>query len=380
MKKYSVGEIPLSSHFSQPLYLDKKFVLAAPEMPFDKSLAGVLSEWGFGEVFSEGEHFSRPGQGAAPLQGQQQDAPPGAAGRGGEGDGLDAARKLYATFEKYVRAVFDRFTARNNLDFSLIVGNFKLLLDSIRKDYRQILRIAPSSVKDEDYLVFHTMDATIVSVIIGDAMKFSDQWIMELSIAALLHEIGMLRLPPGSYLGKRPLTAEEKKLIYIHPIIAHNFLKSFEFPLAVSRAVLEHHERENGTGYPKQKTAENIHVYSKIVAVACSYTAISADRPHKEAVDSHTGMLELLKNTGKQYNEKVVRALVSSLSVYPIGLRVVLSDGRTGQVVDSTPKKPNYPVVLVQGERNPDGSPMILKTSEDGVMIVRALSRKEIRG
>jgi HD-GYP domain-containing protein (c-di-GMP phosphodiesterase class II) len=190
----------------------------------------------------------------------------------------------------------------------------------------------------------------------------------------------MLRLPPESYLGKRELTAEEKKLIYIHPIIGYNFLKSFDFPPAVSRAVLEHHERENGTGYPKQKTAENIHLYSKIIAVACSYAAISATRPHREAVDSHTGMMELLKNDGRKYNEKVIRALVSSLSVFPIGLHVMLSDGKKGQVVDINPKKPYYPIVQILGQTNLDGTIVTLKTSEDGVSVVRALSPKEVEG
>jgi len=379
MNNFKAKEIPLPSYFSKPLYLDRKFVLTAPEVPFGKTLAGLLAEWDFADVFSEGE----PAKYSAPqseIKGGDSEMAALASSMPDAGK-LQTAQKLYASFEKYVRALFDRFSTKNHLDFSFLVSNFKVLLDAIRKDYRFILQIQPQSEgRDEDYLVFHTMNTTIVAIVIGDSMKLSDQWLMELGIAALLHEIGMLRLPPESYLGKRPLTAEEKKLIYIHPIIGHNFLKSFEFPIAVSRAVLEHHERENGTGYPKQKTAEGIHLYSKIIAVACSYAAISAARPHREAVDSHTGMMELLKNQGKQYNEKVIRALVSSLSVFPIGLRVMLSNGKKGQVVDINPKKPYYPVVQILDAQNPDGSAVTLKTSEEGVSIVRALSPKEAEG
>ncbi|MCL2191597.1 MAG: HD-GYP domain-containing protein [Treponema sp.] len=379
MNNFKVKEIPLPSHFSKAAYLDKKFVIAAPEISFNKSLVALLSEWDFTDVYSEGEPSK---QSPPPIEVKASQPDPAAVSSHlPDMDRLSSAKRFHISFEKYVRALFDRFSTRNHLDFSFLVGNFKVILDAIRKDYRLILQIQPQTIaKDDDYLVYHTMSTAVIAIVIGDAMKFSDQWLMELGIAALLHEIGMLRLPPESYLGKRELTQEERKLIYIHPIIGYNFLKSFDFPPAVSRAVLEHHERENGSGYPKQKTSENIHLYSKIIAVACSYSAISAARPHREAVDSHTGMMELLKNEGKQYNEKVIRALVSSLSVFPIGLYVMLSDGRKGQVVDINPKKPYYPVVQILGETNLDGTVRILKTSEDGVSVVRALSPKEVEG
>ncbi|MCL2600003.1 MAG: HD-GYP domain-containing protein [Treponema sp.] len=378
MNSYEVKAIPVPSHFSKPVYLDDKFVIAAPETTFGKALMGILTEWEFAELFSDGEPTKKYSP-SEEVQGSEAEAAP--AGPGGPGtDSLANAQRFYASFEKYVRTLFDRFSTRNTLDFSFLVGNFKVIQEAIRKDYRAMLQVQPHTTKDEDYLVFHTMHTTIIAIVIGDAMQFSEQWLMELGIASLLHEIGMLRLPPESYLGKRPLTQEERKLIYIHPIIGYNFLKSFEFPPAISRAVLEHHERENGTGYPKQKAGENIHMYSKIIAVACSYAAISADRPHREAQDSHSGMLELLKNQGRQYSDKVVRALVSALSVFPIGLFVMLSDGGRGQVVDINPKKPYFPVVQVLGEQNPDGTPKILKTSEDGISIVRALTPKEAEG
>ena len=379
MKCFEVKSIPTSSHFSSPVYMNvgDSFVVAAPEMPFNKALVSVLTEWDFIEVFSDGKPEKKYSAPKVETKASNVEIVTAASAMPGA-DNLLGAQKFYVSFEKYVRTLFDRFTSRNNLDFSLLVGNFKVILDAIRKDYRSILQMQPhSTAKDEDYLVFHTMNTTIIAVVIGHTMQFSDQWLMEVGISALLHEVGMLRLPPESYLGKRPLTPEEKKLIYIHPIIGHNFLKSFDFPPAVSRGVLEHHERENGTGYPKQKTGDNIHLYSKIVAVACSYAAISAARPHREAMDSHSGMMELLKNEGKQYNEKVVHALVSALSVFPIGLHVMLSDGNKGQVIDINPKKPYYPVVQILGEQNPDGTAKILKTSEEGISIVRALSPKE---
>jgi HD-GYP domain-containing protein (c-di-GMP phosphodiesterase class II) len=167
-------------------------------------------------------------------------------------------------------------------------------------------------------------------------------------------------------------------MIYAHPIMGYNTLKSCGFPLAVSIPALEHHERENGSGYPRRLTADKISLYSKIIAVACSYDAISSYRPHREARDGYTGMLELLKNEGKQYDDTIIRALVYSLSIYPIGLYVMLSNGKKGQVVDVNPEKPRFPIVQIFGEFNPDGKNKTIETSPEEVQISRPLTREEI--
>jgi len=148
----------------------------------------------------------------------------------------------------------------------------------------------------------------------------------------------------------------------------------------VTLAALEHHERENGSGYPRKLTGDKISLYAKIIAVACSYEALSTKRPYKEAKDGYTGMLELLKNEGKKYDDVVVRALVYSLSLYPIGLYVLLSDGNKGQVVDADAERPQFPVVQVLGELTPDGKDRVVPTSKEGLHIVRPLRREEVEG
>jgi len=155
-------------------------------------------------------------------------------------------------------------------------------------------------------------------------------------------------------------------------------LKSFDFPLAICLAALEHHERENATGYPRRLTSDKISLYSKIIAVACSYEALSSKRPHKEAKDGYTGMLELLKNEGKQYDDTIVRALVLSLSIYPIGLYVLLSNGKKGQVVDINPENPRFPIVQIFGEVTPDGKVKTMQTKANVLTIVRPLNKTEI--
>ncbi|MCL1836337.1 MAG: HD-GYP domain-containing protein [Treponema sp.] len=377
MNSYPVEGIPPSSYFSRAVYLDPHFVIAAPEMPFTASLAKILCEWDFNEVFSDGE----PRDNYVPNDVYiSQGSSIGDRSTIGDLDKLQQAERFYARFQRYTESLFDKAERDEGLSLNSIAENIKNACDFVREYHRYLMRaqrhIEP--VRDEDYLVSHTVRSTIITIIIGIYLKLPTHRLIELGTAALLHDIGMIKLPEESYLNSKSLSEHEKKQIYAHPVLAYNILKAHDFPLTVSVAVLEHHERENGTGYPQQLRGEKISLYAKIIGVACSYEAISAKRLHREARSGHSGMLELLKNEGKKYDDTIVRALVYSLSIYPIGLYVMLSSGRKGQVVDVNPENPRFPIVQVFGELMPDGKNRIMQTAPDGLSIVRPLNREEI--
>jgi HD-GYP domain-containing protein (c-di-GMP phosphodiesterase class II) len=382
MKHYILKEIPPESYFSRAVYLDPQFVLAAPEMAFSRDLVKALTDWEYREVFSDGEPREEYAHEAAGAMEEGDLAETASMGAASDGDKLKRAEEFYASFQKYVENLFTQVATRNELVFKSVAEKIKVACDIVREDRRFLMRVQKNTepAADQNYLASHAVRSTIIAIIIGTYLKLPVHRLIELGVAALLHEIGMIKLPPQVYLSKRPLNPQEKKAILTHPVLSFNLLKSFDFPLVISLAALEHHERENGTGYPQKLTGDKISLYAKIIAVACSYEALSTKRPHKEAKDGYTGMLELLKNEGKQYDETVVRALVFSLSIYPIGLYVLLSNGKKGQVVDINPENPRYPIVQVFGDLTPDGKNKTLETSPAGVSIVRPVTREEIGG
>jgi HD-GYP domain-containing protein (c-di-GMP phosphodiesterase class II) len=375
VKKYAAGEIEAGKFFSKTLYVDSQFVLAAPEMPVTGEMLKALQEWGFGELYSAGvpvENYAGHDSGT--------DISAAEAAVGGDADELRNAVEFYAAFQKYVENLYTQVAVKNELDFNSVAEKIKAVCEIVREDRRFILRVMKNTASppNGNYLASHAVKSTIIAIVIGAYLKLPSHRLIELGVAAILHEIGMIKLPPQIYLSKRVLQPQERKAILTHPVLSYNLLKSFDFPKNVSVAALEHHERENGSGYPQQLTGDRISLYAKIIAVACSYEALSSQRPHKEAKDGYTGMLELLKNEGKQYDETVVRALVYSISIYPIGLYVLLSTGRKGQVVDVNPENPRYPIVQIFGELTPDGKNKVIETSPEGIAIERPLTREEM--
>ena len=194
----------------------------------------------------------------------------------------------------------------------------------------------------------------------------------------MLHEIGMLQLPPQYYLADKTLTGVEKKAILAHPIYSYNILKKANFPPSICLGVLDHHEREDGSGYPRHLPGNELSLYSKIIAVACSYEAITAPRHYKDAQGSYEAMVEILKNSRKIYNETIIRALLSAVSLFPIGSYVYLSDGRIGQVVDANQENPKNPIVQVLNDPTTiEDKEEIITTSDTGIHIVRPLNKEE---
>jgi HD-GYP domain-containing protein (c-di-GMP phosphodiesterase class II) len=176
--------------------------------------------------------------------------------------------------------------------------------------------------------------------------------------------------------GKR-LSAPERAKLATHPIIGFNIVKENDFPLAVQLGVLEHHERENGTGYPRKLTGNKISLYAKIIAVACSFEAITAPRMFKEARSTYDAMIEVLKNEGKQFDDTVIKALLYSLSLFPIGAYVYLQNGKIAQVTDVNPTDPRNPVVQILGETDETGGPKTVQTDNGTMRIVRVLNKSE---
>ena len=393
MKKYLVSEITPDSFFTKPVYLDKSFVITTPEMPFSETYMKFLDNWNIKEVYSAGEpldHYAPDeGQSTPAIQSSQKEAEtdlglPAALSADtileDDTEKIQEAEIFYKSLEDYTKILLLTISVRNEMNFTAVAEYIKSVVPYVRDNYRFLMRIqkGPEPVDSKSYIISHCARTAIIAITIGNQLKFPVHRLIELGISALLHELGMLQLPAEAHMPKRLLSTPERKLLKTHPILGYNKLKLLGVPMVICSAVLEHQERENGTGYPRQLAGEKISLYAKILAVASSYEALTSKRPHRGAKSSYTAILELLKNEGKRYDDSVIQALVFSVSIYPIGLYVMLSNGEKGQVVDVDVENPKYPIVHVFSDLTPGGKMMVVQTSPDDVHIVRPLTQQEM--
>ena len=294
---------------------------------------------------------------------------------------LENVTTAYNDFLQYTQEVFNRYVTHKELKVGSISEAIKLLVDFIKTNKKYILKIQPSETHklDKNFLTGHCLRTTIFSIVIALQINMPPAKIIELGVAALIHEIGQIKLPPQLYLTDKPLSPQARNLLATHTVLGYNIVKDAEFPLPIQVALLEHHERENGQGYPRHLPGAKITAYGKILGVACSYEAITSPRHYKPARTLYEATLEMLTNRNKLYDDIVIRALVQAVSLFPIGTFVYLANGKIGQVSESNPAAPRMPIVELVGEKNELGNPKQIITDGDKNKIVRVLNKEEVR-
>ena len=291
---------------------------------------------------------------------------------------LVTVQKVYNEYMNYINSVYTHYATHKQISMEELSDTVKDLCVFIKENKRYVLRIMPSAeARSKNFLVIHSMRSTVLAITIGLELHIPLSKLIELGVTCILHEIGMIRLPPQLYMTDKPLTSIERAHISTHPLIGFNIIKSLNFPLSIQLGVLEHHEKENGTGYPRKLSGDKISTYAKIISVACSFEAITAPRQYKAERTTFDAMVEMLKNENNQYNGIVIKALLYSLSLFPIGAYVYLKNGKIGIVTDVNPNNPKNPIIQLINEKEADGSPKTIQTDDLENKIIRVLNKKE---
>ena len=380
--------------FNGDLQLDKNFILLPAKAVVSDDLIKVLTDWNFTEFqcseevpdFSSSQEKKQDSKASSESKvSTVKDSVKQALAKAKTSEWISTERSkmnsvqtVYNEYMNYINSVYTHYATHKKIDFQELSDTVKDLCVFIKDNKRYVLRITPSAeARSKNFLVIHSMRSTVLAITVGLELHMALSKLIELGISCILHEIGMLRLPPQLYMTDRPLTAAEKAQIMTHPHTGFNILKDLEFPLSILLGVLEHHEKENGLGSPRHLPGNKITTYAKIISVACSFEAITAPREYKSERTTFDAMVEMLKNPNGQYDSTVIKALLYSLSLYPIGAYVCLQNGKIGIVTDVSPNNPKNPIVQLANERNEDGTVKAIQTDDNQNRIVRVLSKEE---
>ncbi len=377
MNNIKTVSLKMGMYFESPVFLDEGYVLLTPETPVTEMLIKNLKTWGFTDLYTEGSPEGReaPDKGAASSSTNLDQNIK-------EKEGLSRARKFYLELAEFTQKSMDRFKSDNILNLNSITEEVKKAITLIREDDKYVLRfqeIVPPV--GEDYLASHSVKSTILALAIGDKMKLPNHKLIELGIATLLHEIGMLQIPSKIYQKDGALTDAEKKVINAHTVLGFRALREFSLPRDILLGILEHHERNDGSGYPQNLQAGRISLFGKIIAVACSYDAQISNRPFRNSRDAHTSLTGMLREMRSHYDEDVMKALLALLSIYPLGSYVILSNGYTGIVTETNDQDFRFPTVKILVDKNKTAlnDQPVVKTGEGSELkIVSVLNQKEV--
>lgn len=356
MKSISVDSVRPLLYPDGVLFLDEDYILCSPDIPVNENLLKRLKEWNFKTILID--ESVKPNITSLPQNLS-------------EGDVTDVfledetkdlkdkkkAQELYVGFLEKLQQSFDDFTKKNALSIDDIANQAKAIYNALKDYYRFLLQITVLDRNGFPYLTCHSVNTAILSIAISENMKIPPHRIIEIGMAGLLHEIGMLHQTYAKIQTlERSLTPEEIKTLKAHPVLSYKILKEKGFPANTYLGVLGHHERENGTGYPQGLKAENISSTAKIINAVSVYDALVSSRSFRPAMDGYNAMLELVKEMGKLYHEQVVRQMIAVIGLIPLGTVLEVKNGAYAQVYSLVPEAPKKPQIKVL--TSPDKKPL----------------------
>lgn len=398
----NINDLKPDLTFKGDLLIDESFIILPVAVPVTEELTKALNEWNFSEFICSAE-MSLGGDMGLPIQTfsesdkQKEEIAKIQAEEkvknslkhaleqanskkfsNTERSRMDSVQAVYNEYVNYINSLYTEYATTKKINYQELSDTVKDLCIFIKDNKRYVLRIMPTAEqRSKNFLVIHSMRSAVLAITLGLELHIAISKLIELGITTILHEIGMLRLPPQLYMTDRRLSAAERAQISTHPLLGCAILKELDFPLSIQLGVLEHHEKENGKGYPQHLTSAKISNYAKIIAVACSFEAITAPRQYKTERTTFDAMIEMLKNENQQYNPTVIKALLYSLSLFPIGAFVYLQNGKIAIVSDVSPNNPKNPIVQLVNETEADGSPKTVQTDGSVNKIVRVLTKEE---
>lgn len=191
----------------------------------------------------------------------------------------------------------------------------------------------------DNYTYAHSVNVCILSVLTGRTLGMNLFDLRDLAVGAILHDLGKVYIEPNVLNKPGKLTPEEFVMMKEHTRYGFDALRNkVNLSLLSAHVAFQHHEREDGSGYPRGLHAPEIHRFAKVVAVADSYDAMTTARVYKEAMMNHVAIEELLNHSDK-YHSGVVNSFCKVVAVYPIGSVLRLNTRENVVVINVTKKE-----------------------------------------
>jgi putative nucleotidyltransferase with HDIG domain len=157
----------------------------------------------------------------------------------------------------------------------------------------------------------HQIEVALLAKAIAQEMSADNEFISCIFLAAQIHDVGKIMIPPEILTVPGKLNNMQQTVIKMHPQTGYSILKPIDFPWDIAQVIYQHHERLNGTGYPQGLPGEQIRLESKILAVADVVQAMVSKRSYHTPVSVEKAIEELEANKGKLYDSDVVNTYVS---------------------------------------------------------------------
>ncbi|WP_018692746.1 HD-GYP domain-containing protein [Algicola sagamiensis] len=233
-------------------------------------------------------------------------------------------------------------------DLPIDVGSFidigGNMVNSVFRNHDALSFMTRIRSKDE-YLLEHSINVAILMAIFGKFLEMDKQTILSITIGALLHDIGKIKVPDEILNKPGKLTEEEFCEMKMHVVHGRNALLEHDVDELTLEVAAFHHEKLDGTGYPHALDADELSIYARMIAICDVYDALTGDRCYKDGMPPVAALKILRKDSGPHFDTDLVNKFINCMGVHPVGSLVKLKSDKIGLVMESNKAEPLRPIV-----------------------------------
>lgn len=257
------------------------------------------------------------------------------------------AARICAKSKQAVVSMFQEARMGKAVDAKDCAPLVEEISNSIARNPGALISLARLKTAD-DYTYMHSVAVCALMIALARQLGLDDEQTRQAGLAGLLHDLGKAWVPNAILNKPGKLTDEEFAEIKKHPSHGHAaLLQGSGVPEMALDVCLHHHEKTDGSGYPKGLKANEISLFAKMGAVCDVYDAITSNRPYKAGWDPAESLRKMAEWSKGHFDEAVFQAFVKSLGIYPTGSLVLLASGRIGVVTEQSEKSLLAPRVKV---------------------------------
>ena len=193
-----------------------------------------------------------------------------------------------------------------------------------------------------------SVNIAILSIIIATHLELPRHRVLQIATGALLHDIGMLKVP-DSIIGKEgALDETETQLMRSHTFYGYKMIvNELLYADEVGKAAVQHHERWDGDGYPGRLSGQNIDIGARVISVADAFEAMVSPKAYRDSMVGYQAMRNLLSDNARRFDPDIIKAMIQSMGIYPIGSIVLMNNSSIARVIESNREAPLRPVIRI---------------------------------
>ena len=265
---------------------------------------------------------------------------------------ISTAKTIHSKASALVKSSMDEILLGNAVNEEAIKKNVTNTVESIVRNPDAMMWLTRLASKDS-YLAQHSVNCCILAVTFGRAIGMPREELIKLATSALMHDIGMLQIPIEIINKPSPLTTEEMNIVRKHPIYSRNLLMSAgKYFLPAVDVAYTHHERIDGSGYPRGLNGTQISPFAKMLAILDTYEAMTSELVYREELSPFEALKFINANKDTKFDAQLVKRFIWLIGVFPVGSIIELTSGQIGIVITTNREDNLRPKILIMLDQN----------------------------